>query len=57
MNAHVGIGPDLHRFPAQRRAMTFFISSIDNDGAFSRFRKLKTSEMLPFFRAAFTVIR
>src|ERR1700693_4221240 len=37
--------------------MILFIASIDNDGPFSRFRKLKTSEMLPFGRAALTIVR
>src|SRR5712675_3516154 len=56
-NQHVGIGRDLHRWPAQPRAAILLISSIERDGPPYLFRKPKASEILPVGRAAFTSIR
>ena len=57
-NQHIGVGGDLHRLPAQPRAMILFISSIERDCLFVPLsRRPKTSEILPVGRAAVTSIR
>jgi hypothetical protein len=56
-NQNVHVGRDLHLLPAQPSAANSLISSIDKEGPFSFFRKLKTSEICPFGRAAFISIR
>src|SRR5215467_16185607 len=56
-NEDVGIGRHLHRLPVQPRTAISLISSIDKDGPFFLFKKLKTSEILPVGRTAFISIR
>jgi hypothetical protein len=56
-NEDIGVGRNLHRLPAQPRLANSLISSIDKDGPFSRFKKSKTSEILPVGRDAFISIR
>jgi hypothetical protein len=47
----------LQRSPAQPRFVSSLISSMDKDGALSRFRKPKASAILPGARADFISIR